>query len=61
MPTYFDPEYFDEMGPDDVLDGNEHEQIRALRDYILTIPDASEDLSSQQEATAIPSSSAGSG
>ena len=42
MPTYFDPEYFDEMGPDDVLEGDEHEQIRALRDFILTIPDTSD-------------------
>jgi len=37
MPTFFDPEYFDESGPDDILDGDEHKQIRALRDYILTI------------------------
>jgi len=36
MPTYFDPEYFEETGPDDVLNGNEHEQIKALRDYIIS-------------------------
>jgi cbb3-type cytochrome oxidase cytochrome c subunit len=37
MPTYFDEEYFEYAGPDDILDGDEHEQIRVLRDYILTI------------------------
>lgn len=35
MPTYFDPEYFDYSGPEDVLDGDEHKQIRALRDYVM--------------------------
>ncbi len=37
MPTYFDKEYFEFAGPDDILDGDEHEQIRVLRDYLLTI------------------------
>ncbi|MEE9190591.1 MAG: cytochrome c, partial [Candidatus Neomarinimicrobiota bacterium] len=37
MPTFFDPEYFDLSGPDDILDGDEFKQINALRDYILTI------------------------
>ena len=35
MPTYFDPEYFDYSGPDDVLDGDEHKQIQALKDYVI--------------------------
>jgi cytochrome c2/predicted nucleic acid-binding Zn-ribbon protein len=35
MPTYFDPEYFDSSGPDDILDGDEHKHIRALKDYVL--------------------------
>jgi len=42
MPTYFPEEYFDEMGPEDILDGDENRQIEVLRDYILTIPDATE-------------------
>jgi mono/diheme cytochrome c family protein len=40
MPTFYDPDYFNDMGPEDILDGDEHRQIRALRDYILSIPDA---------------------
>ncbi len=37
MPTYFDPKYFDTAGPEDILGGDETRQIKALRDYILTI------------------------
>lgn len=37
MPTYFDPATFDDSGPPDILDGNEHEQIRVLRNYLLTL------------------------
>ncbi|MBI4309133.1 MAG: c-type cytochrome, partial [Candidatus Omnitrophica bacterium] len=37
MPAYFDPKNFDESGPPDVLDGDERRQIKALRDYLLTI------------------------
>jgi cytochrome c2 len=37
MPTFYDPLYFENSGPDDVLDGDENEQIRVLRDYIYTI------------------------
>lgn len=37
MPTFFDPDYFEWSGPDDIFDGDEHKQIIALRDYILTI------------------------
>ena len=37
MPTFFDPEYFNESGPDDILEGDEHRQIRILRDYLLTL------------------------
>ncbi len=39
MPTYFDPQNFDTSGPEDLLNGDENEQIRALRDYLLTISD----------------------
>ncbi len=44
MPTFFDPGSFDTSGPDDVLKGDENEQIRVLRDYILTLatPSASQ-------------------
>ncbi len=37
MPTYFDPNFFDESGPPHILDGNENAQILALRDYTLAI------------------------
>jgi cbb3-type cytochrome oxidase cytochrome c subunit len=37
MPTYFDPDYFDESGPDDILDGNEELQIKVITDYIMSL------------------------
>jgi len=37
MPNYFDPDNFDVSGPDDILNGDEHEQIRILRNYLLTL------------------------
>ncbi len=37
MPTYFDPDAFEDSGPPDILDGDENEQIRVLRDYLLTL------------------------
>ncbi len=37
MPTYFDPSSFDNAGPEDVLNGDEKAQIRALRDYVLSL------------------------
>ncbi|MBP6344037.1 MAG: c-type cytochrome [Candidatus Omnitrophica bacterium] len=41
MPTYFDPKSFDNAGPEDVLKGDERAQIRALRDYLMTISNES--------------------
>ena len=40
MPTFFDPASFDTSGPDDVLGGDENLQIKALRDYLLTLGSA---------------------
>jgi len=37
MPTYFDPGGFDQAGPPDVLEGDEHAQIRALMKYVLAL------------------------
>lgn len=37
MPTYFDPKSFENSGPEDILKGEEHAQIKALRDYLMTI------------------------
>ena len=37
MPTFFDPEYYDESGPDDILDGDEDKQIEVISDYILQL------------------------
>jgi mono/diheme cytochrome c family protein len=37
MPTFFDPHNFNESGPPDILNGDENEQIRVLRNYIMSI------------------------
>lgn len=37
MPSYFDLEYLDESGPPDILDGDEHRQILAMRNYLYAI------------------------
>jgi cbb3-type cytochrome oxidase cytochrome c subunit len=37
MPTFFDPSNYHESGPPDILNGDEDEQIRVLRDYIMSI------------------------
>jgi len=37
MPTYFDPATFEDSGPPELLNGNENEQIRVLRNYLLTL------------------------
>lgn len=39
MPTFFDPENYEESGPDDILDGDENEQIRVLRNFLMTLTD----------------------
>jgi mono/diheme cytochrome c family protein len=54
MPNYFDPLAFDASGPDDVLNGNEHEQIRVLRNFLLTLsvpPSATPNVVSPQPLT----------
>ena len=48
MPTYFDPEYFDDAGPEDILEGDEHQQIQAITDYIMGI---AYDMPSNMHAT----------
>ena len=40
MPAYFDPTSLDTSGPDDILNGDEHEQIRVLRNYLMTLTDS---------------------
>jgi cbb3-type cytochrome oxidase cytochrome c subunit len=37
MPTYFDPRFFDQTGPPDVLGGDENAQIEALVKYVLSL------------------------
>ena len=37
MPTFFDPEFYDESGPDDILDGDEDKQIELMTQYILQL------------------------
>ncbi len=41
MPTYFDPNNFADSGPPDILNGDENEQIRVLRNYLLTLSEES--------------------
>ncbi len=37
MPTFYDPKAFETSGPPDILGGNSTRQIKALRDYVLSI------------------------
>lgn len=37
MPTFFDPNDFENAGPPTIFDGDEHKQLRMLRNFILTI------------------------
>jgi hypothetical protein len=37
MPSFYDVGNFETSGPDDILGGNENQQIQALRDYLLTL------------------------
>ncbi len=55
MPTYFDPVNFDESGPPDILEGDEHRQIKALRDYLLTISEHPELMKQEEQAPAAKS------
>jgi len=48
MPTYFDPANFESAGPEDLLNGDENEQIRYLRNYLMTLTD--KPSSAKQEA-----------
>lgn len=40
MPNFFDPNNFDKSGPEDILDSDENRQIKALRDYLMTLTPA---------------------
>ncbi len=37
MPTFFDPKNFETAGPEDIFGGDEHMQLKMLRNFILTI------------------------
>lgn len=39
MPTFFDPDNYEKSGPEDILNGDEDEQIRVLRNYLLQLSD----------------------
>ncbi|MCA9405819.1 MAG: c-type cytochrome [Candidatus Omnitrophica bacterium] len=41
MPTFFDPSDFENAGPPDILDGDENEQIRVLRNYLFHLSEVS--------------------
>jgi cbb3-type cytochrome oxidase cytochrome c subunit len=37
MPTYFDASAFNDSGPEDILNGDENEQIRVMRNYLFNL------------------------
>jgi len=43
MPQFFNLEDNVPDGPEDILGGDEHKQIEALRDYVLTLHKGTED------------------
>lgn len=47
MPTYFDPGSFADSGPPDILEGDEHKQIRALRNYLMSLTPQSQQQPAQ--------------
>jgi len=49
MPVFFDPQNYHESGPPDILDGNEDEQIRVLRNYIMSISQVAQPQTSKQK------------
>jgi mono/diheme cytochrome c family protein/uncharacterized protein YoxC len=51
MPTFFDPQNFEESGPPDILNGDENEQIRVLRNYIMSLSNG--DHSTQSKPTPV--------
>lgn len=54
MPNYFDAQNFDVSGPDDILNGDEHAQIRALRDYLMTLDQPPKDENKSRIFTTTP-------
>jgi mono/diheme cytochrome c family protein len=51
MPTYFDPKNFENSGPEDILKGQEQDQIKALRDYLMTLSKTNEPAPAAQPVT----------
>lgn len=56
MPTFFDPSYYEDSGPEDILGGNEDKQIKALRDYILTLAEPQQKKAQPPTAKPAPQS-----
>lgn len=54
MPAYFDPANFDKSGPEDIMGGEENEQIRILRNYLLRLADHSPVMPTPSEPPASP-------
>jgi len=54
MPTFFDPAYFDASGPDDILKGDENEQIRVLRDYLLMLANPGPGKTAETQPAKLP-------
>lgn len=51
MPTFWDPEDFENSGPPDIAEGDENEQIRLLRNYLMSLADRPPD---GPESVALP-------
>ena len=47
MPTYYDPAGFADAGPTDILEGDEHKQIHALRNYLMSLTPQSQQQTAQ--------------
>lgn len=39
MPTFYDPDDFENAGPEDIFKGDENRQIRVLRNYLMSLAD----------------------
>lgn len=51
MPTFFDPNDYENAGPSDIMNGDEDEQIRILRNYLMSLSDKRSQNSSKNVKT----------
>ncbi|MFT7538853.1 MAG: cytochrome c2, partial [Lysobacterales bacterium] len=56
MPTFFDPSDYENSGPEDIMDGDEDEQIRILRNYLMTLGNTTQNKKSDESMDEVESS-----